>query len=365
LDNESSLQIISFGEMIPRDDPLFPTMVIGSLPRPEWVVDLIDQRTCGRVSAAETNRVLDDAIPSVIRMQERAGLDYISDGEWRRENYARVFADKVGGFVREPVQRGRQTLSAVVVRELERRGPIVSDEAEFLRHHTDRKIIVALPTPSTIADLMWHPQRSASAYPTREAFARACVPILRDEISALVALGVDAVQLDEPLLHRLVKPGYYDLRGQLEATVDLSVETVNMVTQGFEEIFITVHLCHAHGIKEPETPVSSALMGRAVQEIHADRLAMEFNSHAAQELQALADFPTDKLLGLGVIHPSCTEVETPELVVERVQRALDFIDKERLVLNPDCGLSARSGADRAYTKLAAMCQGAELLRQMY
>ncbi len=106
-------------------------------------------------------------------------------------------------------------------------------------------------------------------------------------------------------------------------------------------------------------------MGRAVQEMRADRLAMEFNSQAAQSLQALADFPADKLLGLGVIHPSCTEVETPELVVERVQRALAFIDKERLVLNPDCGLSARSGADRAYTKLVAMCQGAELLRQMY
>ena len=98
-----------------------------------------------------------------------------------------------------------------------------------------------------------------------------------------------------------------------------------MVTKGFEEIYITVHLCHAHGVKEPETPVTSKLMGRAVEEMRADRLAMEFNSQAAQALQALA----------------------------------------RLVLNPDCGLSARSGADRAYTKLVAMCQGAELLRQMY
>ena len=351
--------------MIPRDDPLFPTMVIGSLPRPEWIFDLIDERTCGRVSAAEADRLLDDAIPSVIRMQERAGLDYISDGEWRRENYGRVFADKVGGFVREQVPRGRLNLKAVVVSELERRGPIVSDEAEFLRRHTDRKIIVAMPTPSTIADLMWHPERSAAVYPTREAFARACVPFLRDEIKALIGLGVDAVQLDEPLLHRLVRPGYYGVTGQLEATVDLAVETVNMVTDGFEEAFITVHLCHAHGVVDSETPVPSGLMSRAVQEMRVDRLAMEFNSQAAQELQALADFPADKLLGLGVIHPSCDEVETPEEVVERGQRALEFIDRERLVLNPDCGLSVRDGADRAYTKLHAMCQGAELLRQMY
>ena len=343
-------------------------MVIGSLPRPEWVVDLIDLRTRGHVSEAEADRLLDDAILSAIRMQERAGLDYISDGEWRRENYARVFADKVGGFKREQVQRGRMTLSAVVVSELERRGPIVCDEAEFLQQHTDRKTIVALPTPSTIADLMWHPQRSASVYPTREAFARACAPILRDEITALVALGVDAVQLDEPLLPRLVTPGTYALTGELEAVVDLAVETVNMLTEGLEGAFITVHLCHAHGVVKPETSLTSELMGRAVREMRVDRLAMEFNSRAARKLQSLADFPADKLLGLGVIHPSCDEIESPELVVERVQRALAFIDKERLVLNPDCGLSTTArtaGPDRAYTKLAAMVRGAELLRQTY
>ena len=109
-------------------------------------------------------------------------------------------------------------------------------------------------------------------------------------------------------------------------------------------------------------------MGRAVREMRVDRLAMEFNSRAAQEVQALSDFPADKLLGLGVIHPSCDEIETPELVVERVQRSLAFIDKERLVLNPDCGLSSTAriaAADSAYTKLTAMCQGAQLLRQMF
>jgi len=340
-------------------------MVIGSLPKPEWVAELIGQRTRGLVSPAEADRLLDDAIPSVIRMQERAGLDYISDGELRRENYGRVFADKVAGFVREQAKRGRWTLQALVVDQLERRGPIVADEAEFLRRHTGRKITVALPTPSTIADLTWHPQRSADAYPTREAFAHACVPILREEIEHLATLGVDAIQLDEPLLHRLVRPGMYDLFGKLEATVDLAVETVNMVTEGFEELFITVHLCHAHGVEEvEEDPVSAELMGRAVKEMRVDRLAMEFNSQMAQELQVLADYPADKLLGLGVIHPSCSEVETAQFVVERAQRALAFIDKERLVLNPDCGLSTR-GADSAYTKLAAMCEGAERLRQMY
>ena len=96
---------------VPQDDPLFPTMVIGSLPRPGWVVDLIGERTQGRITDAEAESQLDDAVLSAIRMQEWAGLDYISDGEWRRENYARVFADRVGGFNMKHAPSDRQWLS--------------------------------------------------------------------------------------------------------------------------------------------------------------------------------------------------------------------------------------------------------------
>ena len=138
----------------PDDDPLFPTMVVGSLPRPRWVQDVIKDRMRGCISEHDADTLLNDAILSAIRMQERAGLDYISDGEWRRENYARVFADNVGGFRRQKVQRGSLTLHAFVVDKLQPRGPIVSTAAEFLRRHTDRKIVVAMPSPCTIGDLM-------------------------------------------------------------------------------------------------------------------------------------------------------------------------------------------------------------------
>ena len=116
----------------PPFDTLLPTMVVGSLPRPRWVVDIIRERTQGALSPGAADRLLDTAVMSAIRLQERAGLDYISDGEWRRENYVRVFADKVGGFRRERVQRGPLTQLAFVEKALERRGPIVTDEAEFL-----------------------------------------------------------------------------------------------------------------------------------------------------------------------------------------------------------------------------------------
>src|SRR5215207_11747705 len=76
----------------------FPTFVVGSLPRPQWIREIIEERKVGRLSEEAAERLLDDAVPSAIRLQERAGLDYLSDGEWRRESYVKVFADAVDGF---------------------------------------------------------------------------------------------------------------------------------------------------------------------------------------------------------------------------------------------------------------------------
>jgi 5-methyltetrahydropteroyltriglutamate--homocysteine methyltransferase len=354
-----------------HDDMLFPTMVVGSLPRPRWVQDIIVDRLSGRISVAQADRLLDDAVLTAIRLQERAGLDYVSDGEWRRENYARMFADGVGGFERREVKRGPLTLQAFVVDTLVPGRPIARREAQFLREHTDRKTIVALPTPCTIGNLMWHPEHSRAAYPTMEAFVWACVPIIRNEVISLAELGVDAIQLDEPLLPRLADPRTYGYDGlaDLEEAAEFSVQTINEVAAGLDGLFLTVHLCHAHGDEYRATPGAKTLMMSAVRRMKVDRFAMEFNSPAAQGLQALEDFPDDKVLGLGVIEPRSPEVESPETVVRRAEKALEFVDAGRLVLNPDCGFATSAGRssslDRAYLKLTAMCRGAEMLREAH
>ena len=77
---------------------MFETYSVGSLPRPRWVKDLIENRKSGSVTSDEFDFLLDNAIPSAIKLQECAGLDFVSDGEWRRESYVKVFADSVYGF---------------------------------------------------------------------------------------------------------------------------------------------------------------------------------------------------------------------------------------------------------------------------
>ena len=141
-------------------DPLFPTFVVGSLPRPQWVRDLIEERKAGRIDGPVFNGLLDDAIPSAVRMQERAGLDFISDGEWRRESYVKVFTQAVEGFTEDLLPSGgaapfTQLRYPAVTETLAATRPIAADEAEFLRRSTDSKIIVAVPSPYTIGRRMW------------------------------------------------------------------------------------------------------------------------------------------------------------------------------------------------------------------
>lgn len=356
-------------------DTLFPTIVVGSLPRPQWIMELIEDRKLGRVGEAEARLLLDAAIPSAVRMQERAGLDYVSDGEWRRESYVKVFADAVNGFRPDLIPSGGPRASSLrypaVVSRVSPGRPIALDEARFLKRRARGKVTVAIPSAYTIGRRMWSAEHSSSAYPTREEFMEACVPIVRREVQGLIALGVDAVQLDDPWLALLVDPAYREREGitDTDHEIALSVKCVNDTVEGIEGALLSVHLCHAHFARRHGTKGPYDLIIEALGDMKVHRFAMELATPDAGGVGVLRRFPRDKVLGLGVIDHTDTHVETPEEVVARVERAMELVPKERITLNPDCGFSPSSvnpmDFDEAYLKLKAMCQGARLLRERY
>lgn len=360
---------------IDQGDMTLATMVVGSLPRPLWVRDLIEDRKAGRVGEEESNRLLDEAIPCAVHMQERAGLDFVSDGEWRRESYLKVFADAVDGFSQDLIKvetpRGSGLAYPAVVSKLKPRRAIASSEASFLRRYTDSKVIVAVPSPYTIGRRMWSPEHSRSSYHTREEFMEACIPIVRDEIRELAGLGVDAVQLDDPWLALLVDPAYRE-REQItnvEHEIELCVKCVNGAVEGVEGVHLSVHMCHAHYNRKHATQGPYDLIIDALGDMNVNRFAMEYATPDAGGVESLKKFPPNKTLGLGVIDHIDRHVETPEEVVVRVETAMEYVPKERLTLNPDCGFSPSSSNpmdfDEAYLKLSAMCKGASLLLEKY
>ena len=176
--------------------PLFPTTVIGSLPRPAWVRDVILERKAGRLGEADADRLLDAAVDSALRLQERAGLDEVTDGEWRRESYVKVFAERVRGFRPDLNPSGGLPYPAVVA-PIEYHREIAAPEIRYARGRTDRPLKATLPAPYIIGRRMWHPEHSRAAYPTREALMRDCVGVLRREIEAVRQAGADTVRQGE------------------------------------------------------------------------------------------------------------------------------------------------------------------------
>ena len=349
---------------------LFETYVVGSLPRPQWVRDVIEERKAGLITLAQADEELDIAVPSAIRLQERAGLDHVSDGEWRRESYVKVFTEHVAGFKTDATPALQSAVSdPVVVEPIEQIDDIAADAAMFLRRHTRRRTTVALPSPYILGWRMWRADLSSGAYDTREEFILACVPIIRAEIARLREVGVDHIQIDEPWLLMMADPVHRKNigSGNLNAEISLCVETVNAVLEdGANSGLTSMHLCHGHFGRRRATDTGYEPIIDALGEINVDRFAMEFAAPQSHGIDVLARFPRNKTLGLGVIDHCDTSIETPEIVMDRAEAALKYVDAPRLTLNPDCGFSPGSqnpmDLDEAYGKLSALCRGARELR---
>ena len=352
----------------------FATYVVGSLPRSQWVRDVIEDRKAGRISEVAADELFDSAILSAIRMQERAGLDYISDGEWRRNSYIAVVSEHVDGFENGlmPNLLKPDVLSdPAVVSQLESRGNLATDAARFLRSNTDRRTIVTIPSPYILGWRMWHPEASKAAYQSRQEFMEACVPILRDELRRLAEAGVDHVQIDEPWLLMLLDPDHRARVGirEIDYEMEMCVRMANAVLEGADGLSTSLHLCNGHFRRQSYSSSDYLAIIDALGEINVGRLALEFSSSQVHAIGSLARFPKGKTLGLGVINNCNPEVESPEKIVQRAEAALEYVPSNRITLNPDCGFSPSSqnpmDFDEAYRKLSAMCLAAQMLRDKH
>ena len=173
------------------------------------------------------------------------------------------------------------------------------------------------------------------------------------------------------MLALLVDPSYRKREGikDVDHEIEMSVRSVNEVTEGLGDAFISVHLCHAHFDRRHSTRGSYELIIEALGHMNVDRFAIELATPDAGGLDALKNFPTDKILGLGAIDHTDQNVEIPEIVIQRVENALQYVPAERITLNPDCGFAPGSAAKvslgEVATKLKNEVEAARRLREKY
>jgi 5-methyltetrahydropteroyltriglutamate--homocysteine methyltransferase len=347
--------------------PLFPTTVIGSMPRPQYVKDLLAAGSRTGEHDAAWQRRMDDAVRYVIGMQEQAGIDIISDGEWRRESYVDVVAEVMTGF--QWIKRDLFAYHQVVTERMTPRRPgVVADEARFLKEHTDRKVKVCLPSPYLLGQRMWEPAHSATAYPTREAFCDALVPVLRQELLAVRAVGVEVIQLDEPHLCVLVDPEIRARFADPEAEMQRAVDWINAIVDGVEGVTLAVHLCRRNWGRRGWGAAGGyeAILAH-VQRLRVHQLMLEFSIPVAGDIAVLSELPAGVKVGLGCVDVRFPEVELADRIVERAEKALAHLAPDRLWLNPDCGFAPGKDheipLEEAYAKLKQLGRAAIVLRQ--
>src|SRR6185436_13819298 len=146
---------------------LFPTSVVGSLPRPAFVLDLINDQPPVPVERYEHE--MRAAIRYAVAMQEHAGLDVLTDGEWGRKSYIGVIAELAHGFELGKLSDGRPF--TVVVDKLAPKTPgFIAREVKFLKTITTRTIKSTLLSPALLGERMWEAAKSAKAYPKPDDF---------------------------------------------------------------------------------------------------------------------------------------------------------------------------------------------------
>ena len=333
------------------------TTVVGSYPQPDWLIDReqLQKRPPPRALARDLWRVAeeylsqaqDDATLLAIRDMERAGVEVITDGEVRRESYSNHFANSLSGIDLDNPGRfiernGRENFAPRIVGPIRRAGAVEVGSVKFLRANTDRAIKITVPGPFTMAQ-----QTQDEYYRDERAMALDFASAVNTEVKALFAAGADVVQLDEPYL-----------QARPEKAREYGVEVIDRALEGVEGT-TALHMCFGYGHFIKDKPAGYSFL-EELNSATVDQLSIE----AAQpdlDLRMLREISTKTVI-LGVIDNGNLQVETPETVAGRIERALEFVAPDRLILAPDCGMKYLPRG-LAFAKLQALVAGTGIVRE--
>jgi len=381
--------------------PPLAVMGIGSWPRPRWMLAAIHGHLEGRLSEADFEATAEDATRLAVQAQLRAGVDVVTDGEQRRDNYASFVGSRLDNcqlipltdllpLVDDPATfeaemrsldvPASQVRHPALFGRLGRSRPLAVHELDAVRALTDAPVKIALPGPYLLTRIMWMECISDRAYRSREDLAGDVVRILREEIHFLLAAGAALVQLDEPVLSEVVFTGAKNARsfmcgalsekGDAASELRFATELVNQVTAGLPRERLALHVCRGNWTRDESAALSGdyrPLLG-VFQRLTVGTLMLETSTPRAGDLAVLKDLPATVRLGVGVVNQKREDVEPVADIIARARRAIDLVGADRVLLTPDCGFATFAdnpvaSARVAEAKLHAIVEAAAELRK--
>ena len=354
----------------------FLVSLLGSMPRSKKLLTAKRKLNKGNIDLKTYQEILDEETKYVVELQENNCIDIITSGELNRDNYVSFIAERLEGVTMmsmadmfdyiEDKQGFEQILeildvpaisikNAICTGKVKYNKPLVTDEMIELKKLTNKKIKATLPGPYLITRSMWLPALSKQYYDSKDSLGEDIIKVLKEEIDSLAKIGIDVIQFDEPVLTEVVfsegKTRSFmcaalsekkDPTEELKFATKLIKSVIDYAKE--KEILVSLHVCRGNWSRDesilltgPYTPLLPLF-----EETLPNILTLEFSTPRAGEISSLFSSTLIRdncILGLGVMNPRTDDIEPLEDILNRVEEVMQYIPKERIWLNPDCGFA--------------------------
>jgi 5-methyltetrahydropteroyltriglutamate--homocysteine methyltransferase len=331
---------------------MYRSDVVGSLLRQPYLKEARTRHEAGELSDAAFKEIEDRAVAEAIELQERTGIEVVTDGELRRYAFYGHLIDALEGFdkyggwaIPFRDQKGEELVlkRPVVVAKLRRKRHLCAEEFTWLRARTTR------PTKTTLvsaqqAAAYYDAEKSKGAYPTVDAYLADLVDILRGEIEELIRLGCTYIQIDSPQYTALLDPdlraGYLARGNDPDRLLDLSIEMDNAIVAAHPGIIFGLHLCRGNNQSKYYAQGDYGPITKVFQKTKFNRFLLEFDDARSGGFEPLRKMPDDRDVVLGLVSTKSPALENKDELKTRLHEAAQYISNDRLALSPQCGFAS-------------------------
>ncbi len=308
--------------------PLLPSTTIGSFPQTREVRKLRANVKKGAISREEYEKAMEAEIEKTVRFQEEIDLDVLVHGEFERNDMVEYFGEQLDGYVFSKngwVQSygSRGVKPPIIFGDIVRKSPMTVRWSKYAKDLTDHPMKGMLTGPVTM--LQWSFVRDDQP---RNVTCDQLALVIRDEVVDLEAAGIDVIQIDEPA----IREGLPLRRGDWDSYLEWAVRSFRISASGVQdETQIHTHMCYSEFND----------IFQAIADMDADVISIEASRSRMELLDAFEDFLYPNDIGPGVYDIHSPRVPSVEEMIELLQAALKHVPKDRLWVNPDCGLKTR------------------------
>lgn len=337
---------------------------IGSLLRPSELLEARTAHAGDRISLEHLRAIEDKAILDALEMQRQVGIDVFSDGEYRRSWFSAAFTDAIEGIMRDPEavftpswqgefgEQADATAAAigfgeqVVGAKLRQVRRFTAHESGFLRQHAPGPCKIMLPGVMTRAMTWYEPGITDKFYPTLEDMIDDIVGMLQNEVKALIAEGVNYIQLDS--LRYVIQLSDPNVRQHMTAqdfhqAVDQTIAIDNRTLQDARGAGVTVglHMCRGNNRSAWRTSGGyDDIAEKAFNLLEVDRFLLEYDTERAGGFEPLRFVPQGKIVVLGLISSKVPQLEAQDDLLRRIDEAAKYVSIDNLALSPQCGFAS-------------------------